>query len=128
MRVIFFWKCSNINVNSKNAQKNWENICRFWGKCIWICSVKFSLLRREYFSSSVSFLTNSLEILHIPKRDFYQLSYVHSDQSILQRCSRWDWNSVSTRLPCCPSRGPLEQDFLDIYLTTSLRVCNFGTT
>ena len=38
------------------------------------------LLIREYFSSAVNVLTNSLKILHLTKRDFLQLSYLQSDQ------------------------------------------------
>ena len=36
--------------------------------------------------------------------------------------------SVSARLPCCLSRGPLKREFLDIYLSKSFGVGNFGNT
>ena len=80
MNVIFFRKCSKFNANFKSAQKSWENVCCFWYKCIWVGWVKLCLLRREYLSSAVNLWTNSLKILLIPKRDFFQLNYLHSDQ------------------------------------------------
>ena len=45
-----------------------------------------------------------------------------------QRRSRLDLNSVSARLPCYFSNGPLKGDFWDIYLTTFFRVCKFKNT
>ena len=41
-----------------------------------------SLLRREYLSSAVYVLTNSLNIFHSTNIDFFQLNYVDSDQQI----------------------------------------------
>ena len=41
----FFWKCSKLNLNLENVKKNWENIFRFWDKCIWKCCNKLLLLR-----------------------------------------------------------------------------------
>ena len=52
----------------------------FWGHSIWIGWVKLSVLRREYLSSAVNVLTNSLKILHSTKRDFFQLNYLHNNQ------------------------------------------------
>ena len=34
----------------------------------------------EYLSYAVNVLTNSLKILNITKRDFFQLNYLESDQ------------------------------------------------
>ena len=42
--------------------------------------VNFSLLRREYLSSAVNVLTNSLKVLYITKGGFYQLNYVENEQ------------------------------------------------
>ena len=84
-----------------------------------------SLLRREYLSSAVSMSTNSRNILHIAKGDFFQLNYFHSDQQIGERCCRSDFNSVLPRLPCYFSRDLLKRDFLDIYLTTFFEVRKF---
>ena len=61
-------------------QKNIEKKLFFLDKCIWIGWIKLSLLRRENLSSAVNVLTNSLKILHVTKRDFFQLNYLHSDQ------------------------------------------------
>ena len=36
--------------------------------------------------------------------------------------------SVSARLPCYLSKGPLKRDFLDIYLTTFFQVRKFENT
>ena len=36
--------------------------------------------------------------------------------------------SVLAHLPCCLSRDPLKRDFLDIFLTTSFDIRNFGNT
>ena len=80
MRPFFSWKCSKFNVHFRNEEKNWEKAFSFWDTSIWIGCVKLSLLRREYFSSSVNMLTNSLQILHSTKRNFFQLNYLHSDQ------------------------------------------------
>ena len=52
----------------------------FGDTCIWIGRVKLSLLRREYLSLALSVLGNSLEILHVTKRDFLQVNCLHSDQ------------------------------------------------
>ena len=44
------------------AVKNWEFFFGFWDNCICIGCVKHSVLLREYFSSGIDMLTNSLEI------------------------------------------------------------------
>ena len=61
-------------------QKKIEKIFFFWDNCIQIGYVKLSLLSREYLSSAINVLKNSLKILHITKRDLFQLNYLHSDQ------------------------------------------------
>ena len=45
-----------------------------------------------------------------------------------QRSCRSDCNSVSVRFPCSLSRGLLKRDLLEIDLTTSFLVRNFGNT
>ena len=42
----------------------------FWDKCIRVGCVKFPLVRREYLSSAVNILTNSLKIFYVFKRNF----------------------------------------------------------
>ena len=78
----FFWKCSKFNVDFKNPKKNQEWVFCFWDYSIWIGFVKLSLLRREYLSSAVNVLTNSLNILHSTNRQFFQLNFVHIYQQI----------------------------------------------
>ena len=77
-----FWKCSKFNVDFENALKDLEKVFRFWDKSIWIWCIKLSLLRRQYLSSAVNVLTNSLKILHITRRDFSRLNCVHRRQWI----------------------------------------------
>ena len=63
-------------------KKNCEKVFRFSDNSIWIGYVKLSLLRRVYLSSAVIVLTSSLKILHIPKRDIFQLIFFISDEWI----------------------------------------------
>ena len=86
------------------------------------------LLTRKYLSSPVNDLTNSLKILNSSKTDLFQLYYVHSNQEIWQRCGPSGSDSVWARLPCCFWKGPLKEDFPDIYLITFFGVRNFGST
>ena len=73
-------KCTKFNVELKNAEKYSEKVFCFWDNSLWIGCVKLSLLRREYLSSAVNVLTNSLKILHSTNLDFSQLNYVQIDQ------------------------------------------------
>ena len=60
MRVIlFFSRDLEFIVDFKNSAKNSEKELRFWDNCIWIGTVKLSLLRREYFSLPANVLRNS---------------------------------------------------------------------
>ena len=68
--VIFFWKCSKFEADSKNAEKNSEKMFSFWDKCPWIVSIQLSLLIREYLSSAVNVLRKRLKNFHVPKSDF----------------------------------------------------------
>ena len=133
MRVISFWKMFKFyfkfkKKKKKKKKKKCEKAFCFSDNSIWSGSVKFSLLIREHLPSAVNVLTNSLKILHIPKRYFFQLNYIQRDQWVWERSCFSDSNSVLTRLPCCFSKGPLKLGFLDIYLATYLRVSNFGNT
>ena len=116
----FFPKCSKSNIDFKNAVKDWENVFCLRVNCIWIGIVKFSLLRRGYFSLAGNVLTSRPKTWDVNNRDFFQLKWPASDQWSEQRCCDGDFNSDSARLPCCLSKGPLKQNFLDIYLTTFL--------
>ena len=80
MKVIFFFKCSKLNLSFRDVRKNWEKVFCFWDICIWACVNKLSLSRREYLSSAVNVLRNSSNILHITKTGFSQLNCIQSDQ------------------------------------------------
>ena len=57
-------------------EKEFQKVFIFLDNCIWIGWVKLSLLRREYLSSAVIVLTNSVKILHITKRDSFRLNFL----------------------------------------------------
>ena len=128
MTVIFFWKCSKFYLHFKNAERNWEKVFPLIDNCIWFGCVKFSLLRREYLSPAVNVLKNSLKILCITKRNFFEINCLHFDQWICWRGCGSDLNSVRTRLPCCFWKVLQKQDFLDIHLTTVFGVHNSENT
>ena len=70
MRVIYVWKCSKFNADSKNAEKNWEKLFCFWDKSIWIVCIHLSLLIREYLSLVVNVLWKGVKNFHVSKSDF----------------------------------------------------------
>ena len=70
MRVIFFCKCSKLNADMKNAEKDCEKIFCFRVKWIWIVCIELPLLITEYFSSAVNVLTKSLKTFHATKSYF----------------------------------------------------------
>ena len=113
-----FSKSSKFKLHFKNPAKNWEIKICFWDNCIWIGIVNPSLLRTGYFSSTTNVLTSSPKIWHVNKRDFFQLSWLGSDQSNLSRCCDADFNSAWARFPCCLFKGPPKRGLLDIYMTT----------
>ena len=65
-----------------NASKNSEKVFCLIDNSIWTGIVKLSLLRTGYFSSSANELTISPKILHVNKRDFFEFSWLGSDQWI----------------------------------------------
>ena len=67
-------KCSKFDIHFKNTEKNWQKGFCFLDNCIWFGWDKFSLLRRECLSLVVNVLTNSPQILHVTKRDFFSNS------------------------------------------------------
>ena len=70
MRVFFFKKCLQFDLDFKNAEPNSQKVFRFLYNWISFGYVKMSLLTREYFSSAVNLLTNSQKIDHMTKSDF----------------------------------------------------------
>ena len=69
----FFWICWKYNLSVKNGEKNPEKFFCFRDNCVWVCCIKLSLLRREYFWPAVNVLQNSPKILRITKREFSNL-------------------------------------------------------
>ena len=117
MRVIVVWKCSKFYLDFRNAKKkSWEKVFLFRDDCIWICCVKLSLLRREYFWATVNVLKNSPKILPITKRDFFVKVVSFRFQHYLIPFS------------ICLSKGLLKCNFLDIYLTTFFGIRNLRNT
>ena len=76
----FSSKYPNLNLNLQTTKKKKENIFRFSDNCIWKGCYKLSLLRREYLLLAVNELTNSPKILHITRRDLFNMNCVHRDQ------------------------------------------------
>ena len=119
MRIIFLSKYLKLHVDFKNAAKNWEKMFFLWDNCIWIGTVKLSLLRTGYFSSARNMLTRRPKVLHVNKADFFQLNWIESDQWICKMYCDVDFNRAWARLPCCSLNCCLKRDFLDIYQTRS---------
>ena len=78
----FFSKYSKFDGHFKKDEKNWEKVSFIWDNCLWIGIVKLSLLRTGYWSSAANVLTSSPKILHVHKRDFFQVNWLGSDQGI----------------------------------------------
>ena len=106
-----------FKLNFQNAVKNSEKNFCFWDNCIWIGIVKLSVLRTGYFSSAANVLTSSPKIVHVNKRDIFQLNRLGRDQWIWQWCCDSYFNIVWAHLPWCLSKGRLKPDYLGIYLT-----------
>ena len=80
MRIIFFLKMFKIKSKFRKWKKVSEFIFRYWHNCIWKCSYKFLLIRREYLLPALNGFTNSPEISNITQRDFFKLNCFHKDQ------------------------------------------------
>ena len=76
----FFWKYSKFNLDFENAEKNPEKRFSFWENCMWMGCIKLSVLGREHLSTALIVLTNSLKLLHISKRDYFQLNCLPVEQ------------------------------------------------
>ena len=82
MMVIFFSQYLKFKLYFKKAENKWEKGFCFSDNCIWIDIVKLSLLRTGYFSLAANVLTSSPKILHVNKRDLFQLYSFGSDEWI----------------------------------------------
>ena len=109
-------------------QKLQQKVFRFLDNCIWIRSRKISQPWIGFLSPDANVLKNTSKISHIDKRDTPQIISYHSDAKIWQMCSHADFTSVWDALTCWLSKDVLKQCFLEIGLTKSLTLCNFGNT
>ena len=82
MRVIFFLKIFKIWARFQKSCKKLRKPFIFWDNCIRTGIAKLSLLRTGYLSSASKLLTSSPKIWHVNKRDFFQLNWLGTDQSI----------------------------------------------
>ena len=106
----FFCKCSKFHVDFVNARKSSEKGFCFWDNCFWIGCVKYSLLRRECWSSAVNVLTNTYKDLRLTKTDFFnsltfKMITTYGNGSVIQittvfervyrvACQRFLWNGT----------------------------------
>ena len=79
MKDIFLSKSSKFNPDFKNKEQNREHFFLSYIVASELIMLKLSLLRREYLSSAVNVLTNSLKVLHIAKKYFIYFNYLQSD-------------------------------------------------
>ena len=128
MRVIFFWKSSKFNADWKNAQKNSEKMFCFLDKCLWIVCIHLSLLIREYIWSAVNVLRKVLKNFHVSNSDFFNSSFLtvitQDDKGAFIKIE-----SVFQPVYHVSCREVLsKRELLDIYLSRSSVVGNFGNT
>ena len=71
---LLFSKCSKFNAHLRNAIKNQEKFFCFSDNGASSCYHKFCLFRREYLSSVVNVLKNSVKISDQTKAHFVQLN------------------------------------------------------
>ena len=89
-----------------------------------LVALKTPLTDREYLSSGVNMLTNSLKISDTTKTEFFELVFFQSDQKIWENYRQADLSCVSDPLTCWLSRSFLTQGFFGIYVTPLFGVYN----
>ena len=98
----------------------------FWNKGVWSCGQKICVLRREYLSSGVNVLTNSLKISDMTKAVIFQLNL----SRILWKIGKWWYrayfSSVSNPLTRWLPNGVMKLDLLDALVKISFGSNNFG--
>ena len=101
LRVIFFSKCSEFNVDFKNGENNSEICLCFWDNCILIGMIKFSLLRTSYLSLSDNFgvrnfgNTKAMRVIFFTKRSKFQLDFENAAKFEKNFC---DFRKISSEL------------------------------
>ena len=81
---------------------------------------------REYLTSGVNMLRNSLKISGTTKTEFFELKFFQIDKKIWQNCCLEDFSSVSDHLTCWLSISVLTPRSLGISATTLFAVYNIG--
>ena len=107
----FVSKYFKFYIESWKAEKNSKNIFWFGDNCIWIDTIKHSLLLREEFSSGVNVSANSLKISDISKTETFDLISLGIDPKIWQRYCCADLGCVTDTLTCWPSISVLRRGF-----------------
>ena len=125
LRDIFCSKIFKTHCTFQKCSKKLRKYFYFWDNCILICIVILPLLTTGYFSSAANVLRSCPKVLHVNKRDIFQLNWLWSFQWLWQMYCEEYLISAWARLPCFLSIGSLKQGFLDIYLTTFLESPNF---
>ena len=69
---------------------------------------------REYLSSDVNILTNSMKISDTTRKELFELIFLHSYQKIWQKCCLEDLSSVLEPSTSWMSKGVLTRGFLGI--------------
>ena len=62
-----------MNISEIQSQMDKKKVFPFWDKIVWSCCQKICILRREYLSSGVNVIKNSLKISDVTKADIFQL-------------------------------------------------------
>ena len=83
-----------------------------------------AFLEREYLSSGVNMLTNSLKILDTIKTEFFELIFFLNDQKLWQKFCHADLIIVSDPWTFWLSISVVTRCFLGIYVTRSFAVYN----
>ena len=76
----FVSKEVKFKLDFKNSAENSGKFFCWWDNCIWIGTVKLSLLRKGYFSSAANVLTTRLKIWDVNNGDIFQLNWLGCDQ------------------------------------------------
>ena len=124
---LLFQVVENLLQISGMEQKIWK-IFFFFENSFWIDFCSFSSWRREYLSSAVYRLGNSPKNSDINTRYIFQLYLIQIDGKIQEKCCRADFSSFWHPFPFWLSKGVLKWWLLNIYLTKSFAVPNFGNT
>ena len=114
MMLTFVSKCSKFDVYIWNL-KNLRKYFRFWRKLElnWF-RLRLTSTERNYLSSGVSMLRNSLKISDTTKKKIFKVNFFQIDQRIWQSYCCEDFSIVLETLTCWLSITNLTWGFLGI--------------